>query len=200
MNKLIAVILLILLGPLFMLIAVAILCDTGRPILFVHRRACQPSLYYQHGFECLKFRTMLMEHNRARWSGLEPSWTLAQSDPRLTRVGAWLRRWSLDELPQLLNIVIGEMNFIGPRPMLLHQDKQLAGWQIKRREVKSGITGWAQIHGRNSIPWSERIRLDVWYVEHRSWRLDAYILWRTFIMWITGEGLYGKDGVNHDFA
>ena len=149
-------------------------------------------LFYQtriglHGkpFTLVKFRTM-------------PEGTTTHRETDCTRLGKWLRRWSLDELPQLWNILHGEMALIGPRPMLPAQAAQLVGWQRERFLVKPGITGWAQIHGRNSIPWSRRIELDVWYVRHRTWRLDCWILWRTLIVWWTQEGLYGPKGVNDD--
>src|SRR6266576_6728691 len=102
-----------------------------------------------------------------------------RGDPRITRVGRALRRLSLDELPQLWNVVRGEMSLIGPRPTLAYQVEQYSPRQRKRLEVKPGITGWAQIHGRASLPWEERIALDVWYVDHRGARLDLTILAKT---------------------
>lgn len=207
MNRLLAAGLLLLLSPLLLLIALAIVWETGRPVLFLHRRACPVyNFYYQTSgrwghFDCWKFRTMTVERKDIL---LDPAqgtpWTLSQSDPRLTRVGKFLRATSLDELPQLVNIVLGEMNFIGPRPMLPHQAAQLLGEQCLRMRVKPGITGYAQVMGRNSIPWEDRLALDVWYVRHRSWRLDAWILYRTVIVWLRGEGLYGPDGINHDYG
>src|SRR5205814_6464600 len=116
-------------------------------------------------------------------------------DERITRVGAWLRRGSLDELPNLLNVLRGEMSLIGPRPTLPEQVDQYTPRQRGRLAVKPGITGWAQVNGRTTLPWSERIELDLWYVEHRSARLDAVILWRTARMVLTGHGLYkGETG------
>jgi lipopolysaccharide/colanic/teichoic acid biosynthesis glycosyltransferase len=101
---------------------------------------------------------------------------VAQGDPRITRVGRILRRLSLDELPQLWNVVRGEMSLIGPRPTLAYQVERYTEHQRRRLEVRPGLTGWAQVHGRASLPWDERIELDVWYVEHRSARVDLKIL------------------------
>jgi lipopolysaccharide/colanic/teichoic acid biosynthesis glycosyltransferase len=140
-----------------------------------------------HGreFEVLKLRTMVAgaEH---RGAGL----AVNENDARITRVGALLRRTSLDELPNLLNVLRGEMSLIGPRPTLPHQ---VAGYDARQRgrlAVRPGITGWAQVNGRASLPWSERIELDLYYIEHRSWRLDLEILRRTPAMVLGGGGLY----------
>ena len=112
------------------------------------------------------------------------------NDSRITRVGAFLRRSSLDELPNLLNVLRGEMTLIGPRPTLPAQVEQYTGRQRGRLAVKPGITGWAQVNGRASLPWSERIELDLYYVEHRSLSLDLRILLRTPAMVLGGSGLY----------
>ena len=140
-----------------------------------------------HGkpFTLVKFRSM-------------PEGTTTHREEDCTRLGKFLRRWSLDELPQLWNILTGDMNVIGPRPMLPQQANQLVGWQRRRFDVKPGITGWAQVNGRNAIPWEDRIAYDAWYVEHCDWMLDVYILFRTLIVWLTGEGLYGVNGVNEE--
>ena len=112
-------------------------------------------------------------------------------DPRVTRVGEFLRRFSLDELPNLVNVVRGEMAVVGPRPTLAAQVDEYTPHQRRRLEVKPGLTGWAQVNGRAGIPWDERIELDVWYVEHRTAALDLRILARTARLLITGHGLYG---------
>ena len=109
----------------------------------------------------------------------------------MTRVGAFLRRFSLDELPNLINVVRGEMAIVGPRPTLRAQVDDYTPHQRRRLEVKPGLTGWAQVNGRAGIPWEERIELDVWYVEHRSLGLDLRILGRTARLLVTGHGLYG---------
>jgi lipopolysaccharide/colanic/teichoic acid biosynthesis glycosyltransferase len=136
-------------------------------------------------FEVLKLRTMVdgAEHIGA---GL----AVDDNDARITRVGAFLRRTSLDELPQLVNILRGDMSLIGPRPTLPVQVQQYTPRQRGRLAVRPGITGWAQVNGRTSLPWSERIELDLWYIEHRSLALDARILWRTVAIVIGGDGLY----------
>jgi lipopolysaccharide/colanic/teichoic acid biosynthesis glycosyltransferase len=141
-------------------------------------------------FDLLKLRTMVdgAEHVGA---GL----AINEDDPRVTRVGALLRRTSLDELPNLLSVVRGDMSFIGPRPTIPVQVAQYNGRQRGRLAVRPGITGWAQVHGRASLPWSERIELDLYYIEHRSLALDLRILWRTIAIVFGGSGLYkGQTG------
>jgi lipopolysaccharide/colanic/teichoic acid biosynthesis glycosyltransferase len=118
---------------------------------------------------------------------------VVEGDPRITRTGRLLRRLSLDELPNLVNVVRGEMAIVGPRPTVQEQVDRYTERQRRRLEVRPGITGWAQINGRASLPWPERIELDVWYVEHRSLRLDLRILARTVRMLATGHGLYSDD-------
>ena len=139
-------------------------------------------------FDLLKLRTMVdgAEHIGA---GL----AINQNDPRVTRVGALLRRTSLDELPNLLNVVRGDMSFIGPRPTIPVQVAQYSERQRKRLLIRPGITGWAQVNGRASLPWSERIELDLHYIEYRSLALDARILWRTVGIVFGGSGLYKGD-------
>jgi lipopolysaccharide/colanic/teichoic acid biosynthesis glycosyltransferase len=136
-------------------------------------------------FELLKLRTMVAgaEHIGA---GL----AVSENDPRITRVGALLRRTSLDELPNLLNVLRGEMSVIGPRPTLPVQIEQYTERQRGRLAIKPGITGWAQVNGRATLPWAERIELDLYYIEHRSLALDVKILWRTIGLVLGGSGLY----------
>jgi lipopolysaccharide/colanic/teichoic acid biosynthesis glycosyltransferase len=136
-------------------------------------------------FRIYKLRTMVTgaEHQGA---GL----AISAGDARITRVGALLRRTSLDELPNLWNVVAGEMSIVGPRPTLQHQVDGYTEHQRGRLAVKPGITGWAQVNGRAALPWPERIELDLWYVEHRSMALDLRILQRTFGMVLRGSGLY----------
>jgi lipopolysaccharide/colanic/teichoic acid biosynthesis glycosyltransferase len=144
----------------------------------------------RHGepFEMLKLRTMVSgaEHQGA---GLAVNY----GDPRITRVGAFLRRFSIDELPNLVNVLRGEMSLVGPRPTIQAQVDQYTDRQRRRLEVKPGITGWAQINGRASLPWHERIELDVWYVDHRTLRLDLAILLKTVRLLVSGQGLYKGD-------
>ena len=141
-------------------------------------------------FELLKLRTMVTgaEHIGA---GL----AVNEGDPRITRVGALLRRFSLDELPNLVNVLRGELAIVGPRPTIPAQVDQYTDHQRRRLEVRPGITGWAQVNGRAALPWNERIELDVWYVDHRSLWLDVKILAMTARMLVTGHGLYkGETG------
>jgi lipopolysaccharide/colanic/teichoic acid biosynthesis glycosyltransferase len=142
----------------------------GGPVLYRQRRVGKDGVE----FELLKLRTMVVGAER-QGAGL----AVNRGDPRITRVGRLLRRLSLDELPQLWNVVRGEMSLIGPRPTLAYQVEQYTPRQRKRLDVRPGITGWAQIHGRASLPWEERIELDVWYVENRSPGVDFKILLRT---------------------
>ena len=144
----------------------------------------------RHGepFEMLKLRTMVSgaEH-------LGAGMAVNHGDPRITRVGHVLRRFSIDELPNLVNVLRGEMSIVGPRPTIQAQVDQYTPPQRRRLEVKPGITGWAQINGRASLPWHERIELDVWYVDHRTLRLDLAILLKTVRLLASGEGLYKGD-------
>ena len=144
-------------------------------------------------FDVLKLRTMVdgAEHIGA---GL----LVAHGDARITRVGAVLRRTSLDELPNLWNVVRGEMSLVGPRPTVPSQVAAYDERQRGRLAVKPGLTGWAQVNGRTSLPWSERIELDLWYIEHRSLALDARILARTVPMLLHGGGLYAGEGGGWD--
>jgi len=145
------------------------LTDRG-PVLYRQTRVGRDGV----DFELLKLRTMIVGAE-AKGAGF----AVDRGDSRITRAGRVLRKLSLDELPQLWNVVRGDMSLIGPRPTLRYQVDQYTPHQLRRLEVKPGITGWAQIHGRATLPWAERIELDVWYVDHRSPRLDLLILART---------------------
>jgi len=125
-------------------------------------------------FELLKLRSMVVDAERQG-----AGFAVDRGDARITRVGRVIRRTSIDELPQLWNVVRGDMSVIGPRPTLRYQVERYTERQLRRLEVRPGLTGWAQIHGRATLPWAERIELDVWYVEHRSPRVDLKILLRT---------------------
>jgi lipopolysaccharide/colanic/teichoic acid biosynthesis glycosyltransferase len=148
---------LVVAGPLLAVSALAVKLDDGGPVLYRQVRVGKDG----SDFELLKLRTMVV------------------GDARITRAGRILRRLSLDELPQLWNVVRGDMSVIGPRPTLRYQVDQYDERQLHRLDVKPGITGWAQIHGRASLPWAERIELDLWYVRHHDWKTDALILLRT---------------------
>jgi lipopolysaccharide/colanic/teichoic acid biosynthesis glycosyltransferase len=168
-------------APVLALAAVAIRLESRGPVIYRQRRAGRDG----RPFDVLKLRTMVegAEHIGA---GL----AVDEHDPRITRVGALLRRTSLDELPNLLNVLRGDMSLIGPRPTLPVQVQQYTERQRGRLAVKPGITGWAQVNGRASLPWAQRIELDLYYIEHRSLALDSRILWRTVAMVLGGSGLY----------
>ncbi len=170
--------------PALMLIAALIVAESGRPVFYRQKRVGRGGV----PFVIVKFRTL----RRGRHDPANPG-------RLVTRVGRVLRRFGLDELPQLWNILRGEMSLVGPRPMLPHQVATLDAFERQRLAVRPGITGWAQIHGRNALPWPERIRLDVWYVEHCSPWLDAYILLKTPFFLMAGKGVYGTGGKNPDF-
>jgi lipopolysaccharide/colanic/teichoic acid biosynthesis glycosyltransferase len=161
---------LVLASPFLAAAAIAIKLDGGGPVLYRQQRVGRDG----REFELLKLRTMVVGAER-KGAG----WAVDHGDPRITRVGSVLRRVSLDEVPQLWNVVRGEMSLIGPRPTLAYQVEQYTPHQRRRLDVRPGITGWAQVQGRASLPWEERIELDVWYVEHRSPLLDLKILART---------------------
>jgi lipopolysaccharide/colanic/teichoic acid biosynthesis glycosyltransferase len=157
-------------SPFLALAAVAVKVEDGGPVFYRQSRVGKGGV----DFELLKLRTMVVGAEK-----LGAGYAVDKGDARITRTGRLLRRLSIDELPQLWNVVRGDMSVIGPRPTLRYQVEQYDERQRRRLEVKPGITGWAQIHGRASLPWAERIELDVWYVEHRSWKTDLLILLRT---------------------
>ena len=161
---------LVLGSPFLAAAAIAIKLDGGGPVLYRQQRVGKDG----REFELVKLRTMVVGAERQG-----AGWAVDHGDPRITRVGSVLRRVSLDEVPQLWNVVRGEMSLIGPRPTLAYQVEQYTPHQRRRLDVRPGITGWAQVQGRASLPWEERIELDVWYVEHRSPSLDLKILART---------------------
>jgi lipopolysaccharide/colanic/teichoic acid biosynthesis glycosyltransferase len=168
-------------APVLALAALAICLETPGPVIYRQRR----SGLHGREFDVLKLRTMVdgAEHKGA---GL----AINANDARITCVGAFLRRTSLDELPNLVNVLRGEMSLIGPRPTLPAQVAQYTERQRGRLAIKPGITGWAQVNGRATLPWSQRIELDLYYIEHRSLALDAQILRRTISMVLGGSDLY----------
>jgi lipopolysaccharide/colanic/teichoic acid biosynthesis glycosyltransferase len=180
----VAAIVLAISSPLLAVAAIAIRLESRGPVFYRQRRVGR------HGepFELWKLRTMVP---KAETMGAGVY--VLEGDPRITRVGRLLRRFSLDELPNLVNVLKGEMAIVGPRPTVQEQVDRYTERQRRRLEVKPGITGWAQVNGRTSLPWPERIELDVWYVEHRSLWLDVKILAKTARMLATGHGLYSQD-------
>ncbi|MDD5646602.1 MAG: sugar transferase [Candidatus Bipolaricaulis sp.] len=183
---------LIVLALPFAAIALAVKLDDGGPIFFRQVRVGRGG----RPFRVWKFRTMSVMQ-------IDPKGPdrMARDDQRITRVGRFLRNLGLDELPQLLNVLVGEMSLVGPRPTLAYQVAQYDDFQRRRLEVRPGITSFAVVSGRNALSWVERIRLDVWYVDHGSFCLDlrilALTLWKVLI---TREGLYGIDGANDTFV
>ncbi|MDQ3085978.1 MAG: sugar transferase [Actinomycetota bacterium] len=157
-------------SPILGLAALATKLESGGPILYRQTRVGRNG----EDFEVLKLRSMVVGAEK-----LGAGYAVDQGDTRITRVGRILRRTSIDELPQLWNILRGDMSVIGPRPTLRYQVEQYAARQWRRLEIRPGLTGWAQVQGRASLPWAERIDLDVWYVDHRSPRVDLEILLRT---------------------
>ena len=161
---------LVVAAPVLGLAALAIKLEDRGPVFYRQQRVGKDGVE----FELLKLRTMIVGAER-----VGAGYAVNAGDERITRVGRALRRLSLDELPQLWNVVRGDMSLIGPRPTLRYQVERYSPRQRRRLEVKPGITGWAQVHGRAALPWEDRIELDVWYVEHRSPWLDLRILLRT---------------------
>jgi lipopolysaccharide/colanic/teichoic acid biosynthesis glycosyltransferase len=183
LDVLMAALGLALTGPLLAVAILAIRLESRGPAIYRQRRVGLDG----RPFELYKLRTMVQ--------GADPvgiGTPVAPRDPRVTRVGSILRRASLDEVPNLVNVLRGEMAIVGPRPTIEAQVERYSARQRRRLEVKPGMTGWAQVNGRASLPWEERIELDVWYVEHRSLWLDLRILARTVRLLLTGRGLTGK--------
>ena len=184
LDVVLAAVLLVVAAPLLALAALAIRLESRGPVFYRQRRVGR----YGRPFELWKLRTMV-PGAETMGAGVY----VLEGDPRITRIGRLLRRFSFDELPNLLNVLKGDMALVGPRPTVQEQVDRYTERQLRRLEVKPGITGWAQINGRTSLPWPERIELDVWYVEHRSLRLDLRILARTARMLASGRGLYSED-------
>lgn len=168
---------LLLLAPVITILAWQIRKKLGSPVLF---RQTRPGLHGK-AFEMVKFRTMTDARG--------PDGTLLPDSERLTPFGRWLRATSLDELPELWNVLKGDMSLVGPRPLLMEYLPLYTPEQARRHEVRPGITGWAQVNGRNALSWEEKFRLDVWYVDNRSFWLDLRILWLTVRKVLAREGI-----------
>ena len=189
-DSVISLTVLTLLFPLMVLIALAIKLNDGGPVLYVDKRAGKDG----KTFNLYKFRSMVMGADKI---GLGRA--VAKDDPRITRVGKFLRQFTLDELPQFFNVLKGDMSVVGPRPGTPTQAEMYDDFKRRRLEMRPGMTGWAWLHGRNNLPWEERIKLDVWYIDHWSLWLDLRILAKTPLMVLKREGLYGKQGVTPNF-
>jgi len=171
---------LILLFPIFVIIGALIKLDSKGPVFFVQERAGEDGKI----FRAYKLRTMV---NKAEKIGL--GYDIEKNDFRITRIGKYLR-WGIDELPQLINVLKGEMSLVGPRPTLLYQVNQYTKWEKQRMKMKPGITGWALVNGRNILSWPEKIKLDIWYIDHWSLHLDIKILIKTLFVVAKGKNLY----------
>ncbi|MDP2637116.1 MAG: sugar transferase [bacterium] len=182
---------LVALLPFFLVIAVLIKLDSLGPVFFRYERVGKDG----KSFRPFKFRTM---EEGSIEKGLK--YTIAKKDQRITRVGSFLRKYGIDELPQLINVLLGEMSLVGPRPTFKYQVDHYDEFQKKRLLVKPGMVGWALIHGRNRLSWEERIRYDVWYIEHWCLWLDFLIILKSFyVILIKREGEFGQEGVNDPF-
>ena len=172
-----SLVLIILLSPVILLVAVLVGIKMGWPVFFVQERVGKDNQI----FKIYKFRTMS--------NSVDKKGQPLSDEMRLTKFGQFLRQTSLDELPQLFNILKGEMSFVGPRPLLVEYLLEYDEHQIRRHEIRPGLTGWAQVNGRNLVSWEQRFNLDVWYVEHHHFGLDLKILWMTVIKVLKREGI-----------
>ena len=179
-ERLFALLGLIVLSPVLVVTAILVRIKLGAPVLFKQQR---PGLLAQP-FYVYKFRTMTDQR--------DADGQLLPDEVRLTPFGKLLRRLSLDELPQLLNVIKGDLSLVGPRPLLMEYIPLYSPEQARRHEVRPGITGWAQVNGRNAISWEEKFKLDVWYVDHQSFWLDLKILWMTF------NKVFKREGISQD--
>ena len=196
-DRLTAAVALVLLSPVFAAVALWIWLDDGRPALIAQERAGKAG----KPFRMLKFRTMVVDAIEAgKRLGLEDPWGLVPDDPRITRSGRFLRRTSLDELPQLINVVKGQMSLVGPRPDLVEQVANYSERDRRRLAVLPGITGWSQVHGREEISWPERFEQDAWYVDHWSLWLDVKIVIATFMQLFRSSEAPVEDKMNIERA
>jgi lipopolysaccharide/colanic/teichoic acid biosynthesis glycosyltransferase len=189
-----AIFMLALLSPLFLGIALALLVDSGLPILFKQQRIGRDGRI----FNLIKFRTLRRKPTTADSSGTHTA--LVGQDLDITPVGAWLRNTGLNELPQLINILRGDMSFIGPRPAVLAHEQYYTDWHRQRLAVRPGVTGLAQMCGRNLIPWGWRVALDRYYVENLSFVLDFQIWWKTTGVVLGKKGAEGDESLYFDFT
>jgi lipopolysaccharide/colanic/teichoic acid biosynthesis glycosyltransferase len=175
---------LVLLSPLIIPISLAIKLDDGGPILFVQDRVGNS----RGNFRCYKFRTMVVGAE-----SIGNKLKVTADDSRITKVGRLLRLWTLDEIPQLFNVLKGDMSIVGPRPWVPSEADYCPSEDRRRFDMRPGMAGWAWIHGRNRLPWNERVLLDLWYVDHWALRLDFYILAKAFVLLFRRDGVYGAE-------
>ena len=173
---------LVLMSPVLLVVAIAVRRSMGAPVTFQQVRPGRGGAF----FTLVKFRTMTDERDE--------SGNFLPDEDRLPRSGRWLRSTSLDELPELWNVLRGDMSLVGPRPLLPEYLRLYSAHQARRHEVRPGITGWAQVNGRNSLSWAQKFDLDVWYVDNMTFLLDVRILWRTVSAVVTGRGV-AQDGL-----
>lgn len=185
-DVVVAATVLFVLSPVIALISLAIRLDDGGSILFRQDRVGRGG----RRFLCYKFRTMIVGAE-TKGSGL----TVTEDDLRITRVGRLLRQWTLDELPQLLNVLKGDMSIVGPRPWVPSEAAYCGPLEGGRFDFRPGLAGWAWIHGRNLLPWEDRVRMDLWYVDHWSLLLDFNILAKAFVLLFRRDGVYGAQTV-----
>ena len=197
-DPVLALVALVVLSPVFLAISLWIVVESGRPIFFVYPRAGKDG----RPFRMVKFRTMVqdaIELGRSTGITRDP-FGVVKDDPRITGAGRWLRRTSLDELPQLVNVLRGQMSLVGPRADLVEQAAHYTDEEARRLTVLPGITGWAQVHGRDSVTWQERFRMDLWYIDNWSLWLDVKIVFRTFGELFRGEPEPIEDELNIERA
>ncbi len=197
-DPVLALVALVVLSPVFLAISLWIVVESGRPIFFVYPRAGKDG----RPFRMVKFRTMVqdaIELGRSTGITRDP-FGVVKDDPRITGAGRWLRRTSLDELPQLVNVLRGQMSLVGPRADLVEQAAHYTDEEARRLTVLPGITGWAQVHGRDSVTWQERFRMDLWYIDNWSLWLDVTIVFKTFGELFRGEPEPIEDELNIERA
>jgi lipopolysaccharide/colanic/teichoic acid biosynthesis glycosyltransferase len=197
-DPVLALVALVVLSPVFLAFSLWIVVESGRPIFFVYPRAGKDG----RTFPMVKFRTMVqdaIELGRSTGISRDP-FGVVKDDPRITGAGRWLRRTSLDELPQLLNVLLGHMSLVGPRADLVEQAAHYTDEEARRLTVLPGITGWAQVHGRDSVTWQERFRMDLWYIDNWSLWLDVKIVFKTFGELFRGEPEPIEDELNIERA
>ena len=183
LDILISIIALLCIGWLLILIAICLaIANKGAGAFFLHERPGKDGKL----FKVIKFKSMTDEK--------DADGNLLPNEQRVTKVGKFIRKFSIDEIPQLINVFKGDMSLVGPRPLVPRYLKLYSPEQARRHEVRPGITGWAQVNGRNSITWTEKFKLDVWYVDHCSFWLDIKIIWMTIINVITGKGIDSGEG------